>query len=63
MLRSSPPSLTFEVGSDACPLGWQDNPAGDREVQKALRYILWLRYKVRDEDIFAKAHGYIREYY
>lgn len=43
--------------------GWQDNPEGDREVKKVLRQILWLRYKVRDEDIFAKAHGYIREYY
>lgn len=43
--------------------GWQDNPEGDREIKKVLRQILWLRYKVRDEDIFAKAHGYIREYY
>lgn len=43
--------------------GWQMNPEGEREVRKALRKILWTRYKVRDEDIFEKAIGYIKEYY
>lgn len=43
--------------------GWQINPEGEREVRKALRKILWTRYKVRDEDIFEKAIGYIKEYY
>lgn len=43
--------------------GWQANPEGDREVRKALRGILWTRYKVRDNEVFEKAVGYVREYY
>ena len=43
--------------------GWQANEAGEKEVRKAVRHILWVRYKVRDEDVFEKAVGYIREYY
>ena len=43
--------------------GWQTTNAGEREVQKALRKTL-LKYKLhKDENLFAKAYLYIREYY
>ena len=43
--------------------GWQDTAQGDREVQQALRRTLYVRYKMRDQALFERAHAYIREYY
>ena len=43
--------------------GWQDTAAGDREVQQALRKTLYVRYKMRDQALFERAHEYIRQYY
>ncbi|MEE2032969.1 type I restriction endonuclease subunit R [Rhodococcus chondri] len=43
--------------------GWQNTHEGDRLVQQALRKTLYMRYKIRDNDVFEKALGYIREYY
>jgi type I restriction enzyme R subunit len=43
--------------------GWQDTAAGDREVQQALRRTLYVRYKMRDQLLFERAHEYIRQYY
>ncbi|MEV4814914.1 type I restriction endonuclease subunit R [Micromonospora tulbaghiae] len=43
--------------------GWQSTTAGDREVQQALRRTLYVRYKLRDPEVFARAHEYVREYY
>lgn len=43
--------------------GWQDSQAGEREVQKELRKILWIKYKIKDQDLFDRAYGYIKEYY
>ena len=43
--------------------GWQQTNAGEREVQKALRKTL-LKYKLhKDQDLFDKAYGYIKQYY
>ncbi|NUM34255.1 MAG: HsdR family type I site-specific deoxyribonuclease [Candidatus Brocadiae bacterium] len=43
--------------------GWQTTKAGEREVQKALRKTL-LKYKLhKEQDLFDKAYGYIRQYY
>ena len=43
--------------------GWQQTTAGEREVQKALRRTL-LKYQLhRDQDLFDRAYGYIRQYY
>jgi len=43
--------------------GWQQTTAGEREVQKALRRTL-LKYQLhRDEDLFDRAYGYVRQYY
>ncbi len=43
--------------------GWQDTKAGEREVQKALRRVIYVKYQVKDQDLFDKAYGYIRQYY
>jgi type I restriction enzyme, R subunit len=43
--------------------GWQQTTAGEREVQRALRRAL-LKYKLhREQELFEKAYGYIRQYY
>jgi type I restriction enzyme R subunit len=43
--------------------GWQTTKAGEREVQKALRKVIYVKYKIKDQDLFDKAYGYIRQYY
>jgi type I restriction enzyme, R subunit len=43
--------------------GWQQTMAGERDVQKALRRML-LKYQLhREQELFDRAYGYIREYY
>lgn len=43
--------------------GWQDTAAGEREVQQSLRKSL-LKYKLhKDQLLFDRAYGYIKEYY
>ncbi len=34
-----------------------------REVQKALRKVVYVDYKVKDQDLFDRAFGYVRQYY
>jgi type I restriction enzyme R subunit len=43
--------------------GWQETKTGEREVQKALRKVIYVKYQVKDQDLFDKAFGYIRQYY
>ena len=43
--------------------GWQNTKAGEREVQKALRKVIYVKYQVKDQDLFDKAFRYIRQYY
>lgn len=43
--------------------GWQATIRGDQEVRRALRQTLYLQFKIRDNDVFEKALGYIQEYY
>jgi type I restriction enzyme R subunit len=43
--------------------GWQETKTGEREVQKALRKVIYVKYKIKDQDLFDKAFGYIRQYY
>ena len=43
--------------------GWQDTNAGEREVQKALRKVIYVKYKIKDQDLFDKAYSYIKQYY
>lgn len=43
--------------------GWQKTSSGEREVQKSLRKAL-LKYKLhKDQTLFERAYGYIKEYY
>lgn len=43
--------------------GWQNSTTGEKEVRKELRKILWVKYPIKDEELFNKAYLYIREYY
>lgn len=43
--------------------GWQDTNAGRQEVKKALRSVVWVKYKIKDKEVFDKAYGYIEQYY
>ncbi len=42
---------------------WQRTTQGERLVQKSLRDVLYLKYKIKDQDLFDKAYAYIRQYY
>ena len=43
--------------------GWQSTTSGKQEVKKALRSIIWIKYKIKDKDVFDKAYSYIEQYY
>ncbi|MFH1004487.1 MAG: type I restriction endonuclease subunit R [Bacteroidota bacterium] len=43
--------------------GWQNSTIGEKGVKKELRKILWIKYPIRDEELFNKAYEYIKEYY
>jgi len=43
--------------------GWQSTIRGDQEVRKALRATLYIQFKIRDDEVFENALGYVREYY
>ncbi len=43
--------------------GWQNSTTGEKEVRKELRKILWVKYPIKDEELFNKAFEYIKEYY
>ena len=36
---------------------------GQNEVRKMLRTILWLKYKIKDNEVFEKAYKYVEMYY
>jgi type I restriction enzyme R subunit len=43
--------------------GWQNTFKGERDVQKALRRVIYVKYQLKDQELFDKAYGYIRQYY
>ena len=43
--------------------GWQNTTAGRQELKKALRIVIWIKYKIKDKDVFDRAYGYIEQYY
>lgn len=43
--------------------GWQNTTAGKQEVKKALRSVVWVKYKIKDKELFNKAYGYVEQYY
>ena len=36
---------------------------GKNEVKKALRSVVWIKYKIKDKEVFDKAYSYIEQYY
>ena len=42
---------------------WQSTIRGDQEVRQALRKTLYVQFKIRDNDVFEKALGHVRECY
>lgn len=43
--------------------GWQSTTAGKQEVKKSLRQVIWVKYKIKDKDVFDKAYNYVEMYY
>jgi len=43
--------------------GWQNTSAGKQLVTKELRRIVWIKYKIKDNEVFEKAYKYIEMYY
>jgi type I restriction enzyme, R subunit len=43
--------------------GWQNTTTGEKTVMKELRKILWVKYPIKDEELFNRAYEYIKEYY
>jgi hypothetical protein len=42
---------------------WQSTSTGERLVRKELRYILYVKYKMQDQELFDKSYNYIKMYY
>ena len=43
--------------------GWQNTSTGRKEVSKNLRDVIMRKYRIKDQDIFAKAYSYVEQYY
>lgn len=43
--------------------GWQNTTAGKQEVKKSIRQVVWIKYKIKDKDVFEKAYNYVEMYY
>lgn len=43
--------------------GWQNTTGGRQEVKRALRNVVWVKYKIKDKEVFDKAYNYIEQYY
>ena len=43
--------------------GWQKTTTGKNAVKKALRSVVWIKYKIKDKEVFDKAYSYIEQYY
>ena len=43
--------------------GWQNTSTGRKEVSKNLRDVIMRKYRIKDQDVFNKAYGYVEQYY
>lgn len=43
--------------------GWQNSTTGSKLVAKELRKVLWIKYQIKDEELYNRAYDYIKEYY
>ena len=41
--------------------GWQASDTGEKLIQKNLRFILRVKYQIKDEELYKKAYSYIKE--
>ncbi|MCU5103629.1 HsdR family type I site-specific deoxyribonuclease [Bacillus cereus] len=42
---------------------WQSTTTGKQEVKKALRSVIWIKYRIKDKEMFDKAYSYVEIYY
>jgi hypothetical protein len=65
MLAPAKPALNFSRGY-ALPTiahSFLVTHPPQREVQKALRKVVYVKYQIKDQDWYDKAFEYIRQYY
>lgn len=43
--------------------GWQNTTEGRRNVKKKVREVIWIKYQIKDKEVFNKAYSYIEQYY
>lgn len=43
--------------------GWQATTEGKRIIKQELRKVVWVKYKIKDQEVFDKAYNYIEQYY
>ena len=43
--------------------GWQNSTTGLKLIAKELRKVIWIKYQIKDEDLYNRAYDYIKEYY
>ncbi len=43
--------------------GWQNTSTGRTEISRNLRDVIMRKYRIKDPDVFAKAYGYVEQYY
>ena len=43
--------------------GWQNVATGRREVSRNLRDIVMRKYRIKDQNVFNKAYGYVEQFY
>ena len=43
--------------------GWQDTIEGRRNVRQSIRRIVWVKYKIKDEEVISRAYRYVEMYY
>ena len=43
--------------------GWQATTEGKRIIKQELRKVIWVKYKIKDQEVFDKAYNYIEQYY
>jgi hypothetical protein len=69
-IKTNPPIIVEQIVKDIDGIvkivrfdGWQETTAGKQEVKKALRSVVWNKYKIKDIDVFGKTYKYIELYY
>jgi len=43
--------------------GWQNTLTGRNSVKRSLRDVIMIKYRLRDNELFEKAYGYVEQYY